>query len=85
MGSDDIVVVRVYSLDLDAQIDAAVLEAHGVPARVSNDAAGGAHPLIAPTRLLVRAEDAALAIEILDAPAEPSDDDSEYEADAPSA
>lgn len=83
--SDDIVVLRKYANEFQAQLDAAVLEANGVPARVSADTAGGAYPsmaLINPVRLLVRAEDAALAAEILDAPAEPMAED---EAEEPSA
>ncbi|HEX6037169.1 putative signal transducing protein [Longimicrobium sp.] len=80
--SNDIVVLRTYTNDLDAQMDAAVLEAHGVPARVSGDTAGGTYPgmaLIMPTRLLVRAEDATLAAEILDAPAGTPEDDEAYD------
>ncbi|HEX6037168.1 putative signal transducing protein [Longimicrobium sp.] len=80
--SDDIVVLRTYTNELEAQLDAAVLEAHGVPARVSGDTAGGAYPgmaLIMPTRLLVRAEDAALAAEILDAPAGTPEDDEAFD------
>lgn len=78
--SDDIVVVRTYFNGLDAQLDAAVLEANGVPARVSGEVGGRLHPGL-PIRLLTRAEDAALAIEILDAPAGTPDD----EDDAPPA
>lgn len=84
--SDDIVVVRTYTNELEAQLDAAVLEANGVPARVSGDTAGGAYPgmaLIMPTRLLVRAEDAALAVEILDAPAQPFDEDGDDDEPSP--
>jgi hypothetical protein len=78
--SDDTMVVRTYMNDLEAHLDAAVLEAHGVPSRVSADTAGGLKPFMAPIRLLARAEDVALAVEILDAPAEPSDGDDEDEA-----
>jgi hypothetical protein len=70
---DDIVVVRTYSLELDAQLDAAVLEVHGVPTQISGDTAGGFKPGMA-IRLLVRAQDAAFANEVLDAPAGPPDD-----------
>jgi len=58
---------------VDAHLDAAVLEANGIPARVIADTAGGAIPAIAvifPVRLLVRAADAALARELLDTPAD---------------
>lgn len=76
--NDGIVVLRNYANEWQAQLDASVLEANGVPAQVSADTAGGAYPsmaLINPVRLLVRAEDAALAAEILDAPTEPADED----------
>lgn len=76
--SDEIVAVRtMYINELEAHLDAAVLEAHGIPARVSSDTAGATHPAMAFNfRLLVRAEDAALAVEILDAPAgTPEDED----------
>ena len=76
--SDGIVVLRKYASEWQAQLDASVLEANGVLAQVSADTAGGAYPsmaLINPVRLLVRAEDAALAAEILDADAEPAPDE----------
>jgi hypothetical protein len=71
--TDDVVVLREYSREVDAHLDAAVLEANGIPARVIADTAGGAIPAIAvifPVRLLVRAADAALARELLDTPAD---------------
>jgi hypothetical protein len=78
--SNEIVVLRTYVDEFSAQLDAAVLEANGVPAQVSADTAGGAYPsmaLINRVRLLVHAEDAALAAEILDAPADPPPEDGE--------
>jgi hypothetical protein len=73
--NNEIVVLRKYGDEFSAQLDAAVLEANGVPAQVSADTAGGAYPSLAmlnPVRLLVHAQDAALAAEILDAaPADP--------------
>lgn len=81
--SDEIVVLRTYANELDAGLDAAVLEANGVPAQVSADTAGGAYPsmaLLNPVRLLVHAEDAELAAEILDAPADPPPEDGELPA-----
>lgn len=67
--SDSPIVLRRYLNELDAQLAATVLEANGIPSHVLADTAGGALPglaLIFPVRLLVRAEDAALAGEILD-------------------
>jgi hypothetical protein len=78
--SNEIVVVRTYTDEFSARLDASVLEANGVDALVSADTAGGAYPsmaLLVPVRLLVRAEDAELAAEILDAPADPPPDDGE--------
>lgn len=70
----DVVVLREYATEVEAQLAALVLEANGVPAQVLADTAGGALPAIAvifPVRLLVRAGDAALARELLDTPAAP--------------
>jgi hypothetical protein len=78
--SEEIVVLREFGTELDAQLAAAVLEANGIPARVAADTAGGALPSIAmifPVRLLVRAGDEALARELLDTTADPpAEDDS---------
>ena len=75
---DDIIVLREYGNELAARLAAMTLEANGVPAQVSADTAGGALPSLAlafPVRLLVRAEDAGLARELLDTPVEPPEDD----------
>jgi hypothetical protein len=72
--ADDIVLLREYGNEVEAQFAATVLEANGVPARVAADTAGGAFPSMAvlfPVRLFVRAADAALARELLDTPADP--------------
>lgn len=69
--ANDLVVLRVYGDELSAQMDALALEANGIPARVSADTAGGALPSLAfafPVRLIVQAEDAAVARELLDTP-----------------
>ena len=76
--SDDLIVVRQYADELSARMSAMMLEANGVPAQVSADTAGGALPSLAlgfPVRLIVRAEDAELARELLDTPADPPSDD----------
>ena len=70
--SDEIVVLRKYIDEFEARFAATILEANGIPTRVLADTAGGAYPsmaLVFPGRLLVRAEDAAVAAEILDTPA----------------
>ncbi|MEO8451352.1 MAG: DUF2007 domain-containing protein [Gemmatimonadota bacterium] len=66
---DETVILRRYNTELEARMDALVLEANGIPARVLADTAGGAYPslaLLSPVRLLVRVEDAELAREILE-------------------
>ena len=76
--ADELVVVRRYIDEISAQIDAMSLEANGVPAMVSADTAGGALPsmaLVFPVRLLVRAEDATFARELLHTPADEGKDD----------
>lgn len=77
---DELIVLRQYANELSARMDAMVLEANGVPARVSADTAGGAIPALAlafPVRLIVRAEDAELALELLDTTATESPEDPE--------
>lgn len=71
--ADELVVLRKYNDEVTAQVAAAALEANGIPARVLADTAGGLLPnlsILFPVRLVVRAEDAELAREILDSPAE---------------
>lgn len=75
--SDEIVVLREYGNEAEAQLDATILRANGISAQIVADTAGGALPSIAmifPIRLLVHAEDAVLAAEILDTPAETTPD-----------
>ena len=76
--SDDIVVLRTFVNEIEAQLAATILEANGIPAQVLADTAGGAYPsmgLVFPTRLLVRADDATVATEILDTPVAEGTDD----------
>lgn len=71
--TNDIVLLREFSNEAEANLAASVLEANGVPARVSTDTAGGAFPslaLVFPIRLLVQRDDLELARELLDVPAE---------------
>ena len=65
----EVVVLREFSNEAEAHLAASVLEANGVPARVSTDTAGGAFPslaLVFPIRLLVHRDDRVLARQILD-------------------
>ena len=78
--NDDLVVLRTYSNEAEANLAAAVLEANNIPARVVADTAGGAIPAIAivfPVRLVVQAGDADLARELLDVPVDESDEEIE--------
>ena len=77
--SDELIVLREYADEMSARMDAMALEANGVPARVSADTAGGVIPSLAlsfPVRLIVRADDADVARQLLDQPVEgPADED----------
>src|SRR5687768_2110528 len=69
--ADDVVVLRKYSFEWEAQLAASTLEANGISSHVVADTAGGALPsmaLLFPVRLLVLARDADLARELLDTP-----------------
>lgn len=69
--SDESVVLRRYHDEMSAHLDAMVLEANGIPARVMADTGGGMIPSMAivfPVRLLVHADNAELARELLDTP-----------------
>lgn len=77
MDEPSIVVLREYLDELSARLDAAVLEANNIPSQVFADTAAGAYPSLAllfPVRLVVYAEDAALARELLDTAVEDTDD-----------
>lgn len=83
MRNEPLTLLRTYALEIEAQMDAAALEANGIPAEVSADTAGGTFPslaLIFPVRLLVREADIELALEILDTPADPPTDYGESQA-----
>jgi len=78
MPAKDLVVLRRFGDELSARLAAMSLEANGIPAQISADTGGGALPSLAvgfPVRLIVRAEDAAVARRLLDteAPAPPDD------------
>lgn len=65
----ELVVIRSYSTESEAQLASSVLEANGIPSVVLPDTAGGMMPNLAvlfPVRLAVRVEDAEIAVEILD-------------------
>lgn len=65
------ILLREFGNEAEANLAASVLEANGIPARVTADTAGGAFPslaLVFPIRLLVQRRDRELALELLDEP-----------------
>ena len=63
-----LVTIGTYNTEMDANVAAAALDAHGIWCRVLADNAGGALPAMSfafPIRLLVEQEDSGLAREIL--------------------
>lgn len=63
------VIIRRYADPVQAEVDRAVLAAHGIEARVLRDDAGGMLPSLhlgVDVRLLVRWEDAVRALAVLD-------------------
>ena len=80
MLNNDLVVIRKFGLEYEAQIAQAVLEAHEIPSSILRDNAGGMLPalqLLFEIRLAVRREDVDEATRVLDAPASPSVPESE--------
>jgi hypothetical protein len=70
------IIVRQYINEMEALIARSVLEAHGIPAVVLRDDAGGMLPAMSfvyPVRLAVRQADASQALRLLDAPFEESE------------
>jgi hypothetical protein len=77
MASDDLVVVRSYVNLVDAEVGASALEAAGIPVTIHKDDCGGLRPhlWLSGVELLVRAEDATTAHELLGTDAEVSAED----------
>ena len=76
--SDALAVIGTFADVASAQVAQAILEANGVPSTLIRDDAAGMMPFfntLHPVRLAVREEDAALAIELLDAGGEAEDGD----------
>ena len=69
------IVVRTYPTEVAAELARATLEANGVDALVRSADAAGLLRYVQGVELLVRAEDAELAREILDTPADPPPED----------
>ena len=80
----DPVIIRRYADPVQAEVDRAVLSAHGIEARVLRDDAGGMLPSLhvgVDVRLIVRWEDAVRALAALDEGEEERGEASEGESD----
>ena len=67
--ADDVVIVRRFASQMEAELSRLMLEANEIPAAVLGDNAGGMLPsmsVLFPVRLAVRAEDAERARCLLD-------------------
>lgn len=73
------VVVRTYPTEVAAELARATLEANGVAALVRSADAAGLLRYVQGVELLVRAEDAELALELLDGDDEADDDGDDWE------
>ena len=72
MADDDLVVLRTFNNRMEADVAKSALDAAGIDAVLSADDAGGVQPglwVSEGVSLLVRAEDARRAADILDTPA----------------
>ena len=72
------IVIGTYQIEHEADLARAILEAHGVRAVILRDNAGGMLPSLQALfqiRLVVAAEDADIARQVLDGPVEGVDDE----------
>ena len=69
MSDPDLVVLRTYVNNFEAEIDRTTLEAAGLPSMIRSDDCGGLRPHLwmGGIELLVRSEDVTRAAELLDA------------------
>jgi hypothetical protein len=76
MEEDDLIVVHAFGSQPEADLARSALDAAGIDAMVRADSGGGMRPALAWSgvgfEVLVRAEDAQAAREILDLPARPT-------------
>ena len=66
---ESMAIIREYTSEMEATVAQSVLEANNIPSVVLRDNAGGMLPVmhyVYPVRLAVRADDAELALELLD-------------------
>lgn len=67
MESSDLVVVSRFKSVVDAQVAKGVLDEAAIESMIRSDNAGGMYPALADAELLVRAEDAERAGQLLEA------------------
>ena len=83
--ADDVVIVRRFASQMEAEMSRLLLEANEIPAAVLGDNAGGMLPsmsMLFPVRLAVRADDAERARCLLDdEPLPDEEDDAELDDD----
>ena len=68
-------VIRTFANEIEAHVAQAVLDANGIDSGLIRDDAGGMMPWLQwlhPIRLVVREEDSAEAVELLDSPPPPA-------------
>jgi len=72
----DLVVVHTYLNKMDAELALSALEAAGIHALIRSDDCGGVRPSLwlSGIELVVRADEAADAVAVLDTPSEPVED-----------
>ena len=76
MANSELVTVARFFTHAEADIAKSALDAAEIESMISSDDAGGVRPgmdMGSPIRLMVRAEDAARAREVLETPAQPVD------------
>jgi hypothetical protein len=78
MGADDLVVVGTFLKHFEADLARSALEAAGIEAIIRSDDCGGQRPhfWMGGIEILVRAEDAAYASEVIESQSTPVDDES---------
>jgi hypothetical protein len=70
----DVVVVRSYGSEIEAELGRATLETHGIRALVRRDDAAGLLRMVEGAKLIVHRDDAVLARRILDGDAPEPDE-----------
>lgn len=75
---DDLMVARIYSYRVEAELARSALEAHGIEAMIEADDCGGQRPLMGANvgvKLMIRRSDISEAMKVLDLTSESFHDD----------